>query len=165
MANPPPPVAQPGELSPLDYLLHQSESHPSTRSAFLNLEILDRPADWARLREAMDRASRVVIRMRQKVVVPPLPVTPPQWVVDPDFDLDYHLRRIALPTPGTLRQLLDLAEVILQSPLDTSRALWEVVYVEALEGGRAALLSKFSHAITDGLGGIALFEQVYDTER
>jgi diacylglycerol O-acyltransferase len=153
------------ELSPLDYLLHRGESHPATRSAFLNLEILDRPADWGRLREALDRASRVVIRMRQKVVVPPVPVTPPRWVVDPDFDLDYHLRRVALPAPGSLRQLLDLAEITLQSPLDTSRALWEAVYVEGLDEGRAALLTKLSHAITDGLGGIALFEQVYDTER
>ena len=165
MAAPPPPVAQPDELSPLDYLLHRGESHPTTRSAFLNLEILDQPADWGRLREAMDRASRVVIRMRQRVVVPPLPTTPPRWVVDPDFDLDYHLRRVALPAPGTLRQLLDLADLTLQSPLDTSRALWEAIYVEGLEGGRAALLTKLSHAITDGLGGIALFEQVYDTER
>ena len=165
MADSPPPVAQPGELSPLDYLFHRGESHPSTRSAFLNLEILDRPADWGRLREAMDRASRVVIRMRQKVVIPPLPTTPPRWVVDPDFDLDYHLRRVALPAPGTLRQLLDLAELTLQSPLDTSRALWEGVYVEGLEGDRSALLLKLSHAITDGLGGIALFEQIYDTER
>jgi diacylglycerol O-acyltransferase / wax synthase len=165
MADSPPPVAQPDELSPLDYLLHRGESHPSTRSAFLNLEILDQPADWGRLREAMDRASRAVIRMRQRVVIPPLPTTPPRWVVDPDFDLDYHLRRVALPAPGTLRQLLDLAEVTLQSPLDTSRALWEAIYVEGLEGGRAALLTKLSHAITDGLGGIALFEQVYDAER
>jgi diacylglycerol O-acyltransferase / wax synthase len=165
MADLPPPVAQPDELSPLDYLFHRGESHPSTRSAFLNLEILDRPADWGRLREAMDRASRVVIRMRQKVVIPPLPATPPRWVVDPDFDLDYHLRRVALPAPGTLRQLLDLAELTLQSPLDTSRALWEAIYVEGLEGGRSALLTKLSHAVTDGLGGIALFEQVYDTER
>jgi diacylglycerol O-acyltransferase / wax synthase len=165
MAHPPPPFGQSDELSPLDYLLHRGEAHPGTRSAFLGVELLDRAADWGRLREAMDRASRVVIRMRQKVVVPPLPVTPPRWVVDPDFDLDYHLRRIALPAPGTLRQLLDLAEVILASPLDTSRPLWEAVYVEGLEGSRAALLSKYSHAITDGLGGIALFEQVYDTER
>jgi diacylglycerol O-acyltransferase / wax synthase len=169
MADSPPPsvgtVAPSDELSPLDYLLHRGESHPATRSAFLNLEILDRPADWGRLREAMDRASRVVIRMRQKVVVPPVPATPPRWVVDPDFDLDYHLRRIALPAPGTLRQLLGFAEVTLQSPLDTSRALWEAVYVEGLEGGRAALLTKLSHAVTDGLGGIAMFEQIYDTER
>ena len=163
--SPSPSAGQTDELSPLDYLMHRGESHPATRSAFLNLEILDQPADWGRLREAMDRASRVVVRMRQKVVVPPLPATPPRWVVDPDFDLDYHLRRVALPAPGTLRQLLDLAEVTLQSPLDTSRALWEAVYVEGLEGGRAALLTKLSHAITDGLGGIALFEQVYDTER
>ncbi|MGD0065642.1 MAG: wax ester/triacylglycerol synthase family O-acyltransferase [Streptosporangiaceae bacterium] len=159
------PVRPPDELSGMDFLMHRGEAHPATRSAFLNLEILDRPADWTRLHEAIDRASRVVIRMRQKVVIPPVPATPPRWVVDPDFDLDYHLRRIALPGPGTLRQLLDLAEVTLQSPLDTSRALWEAVYVEGLEDGRAALLIKLSHAITDGLGGIALFEQVYDTER
>jgi diacylglycerol O-acyltransferase / wax synthase len=165
MTDPALPVEQPGELSPLDYLLYRGESQPTTRSAFLNVEILDRQADWARLREALDRASRVVVRMRQKVVIPPVPITSPRWVIDPDFDLDYHLRRVALPAPGTLRQLLDLAEVMLQSPLDTSRALWEALYVEGLESGRAALLMKLSHAITDGLGGIALFEQVYDTER
>src|SRR5256885_3344126 len=99
------------------------------------------------------------------VLPAPLPATPPRWVVDPDFALDSRLRRVALPAPGTLRQLLDLAEVTLQSPLDTTRALWEALYVEGLEGGRSALLTKLSHAITDGLGGIALFEQVYDTER
>src|SRR5207302_11193590 len=91
------PVGQPDELSPLDYLLYRGEAQPGTRSAFLDVEILDRPADWGRLREAMDRASRVVVRMRQKVVVPSVPVTAPRWVVDPDFDLDYHLRRVALP--------------------------------------------------------------------
>ena len=165
MADPPLTVEQPDELSPLDYLLFRGESRPATRSAFLDVEILDRPADWIILREALDRASRVVVRMRQKVVTPPLPITLPRWVVDPDFNLDYHLRRVALPAPGTLRQLLDLAEVTLQSPLDTSRALWEALYVEGLEGGRAALLMKLSHAITDGLGGLALFEQIYDAER
>jgi diacylglycerol O-acyltransferase / wax synthase len=165
MASLPSPVGQPDELSPVDYLLYRGEARPATRSAFLDVEILDRPADWTRLREALNRASRVVVRMRQKVVIPPLPVTSPRWVIDPDFDLDYHVRRVALPGPGTLRQLLDLAEVTLQSPLDTSRALWEALYVEGLEGGRAALLMKLSHAITDGLGGIALFEQIYDTER
>ncbi len=168
MADPPPPVEQPDELSPVDYLLYRGESQPATRSAFLDVEILDRPADWTTLREALDRASRVVVRMRQKVVIPPVPITSPRWVIDPDFNLDYHLRRVALPAPGTLRQLLDLAEVTLQSPLDTSRALWEALYVEGLEGGngiRAALLMKLSHAITDGLGGLALFEQIYDAER
>jgi len=160
----PSPAGQSDELSPVDYLLHRGESHPATRSAFCDVEILDRPADWVRLHEALDRASRVVVRMRQKVVIPPVPITSPRWVIDPDFNLDYHLRRVALPAPGTLRKLLDLAEVTLQSPLDTSRALWEALYVEGLEGGRAALLMKLSHAITDGLGGLALFEQIYDAE-
>ena len=157
-------IGQPDELSALDYLLYRGESYPPTRSAFVNLEILDRPADWGRLREAIDRASRVVVRMRQKAVVPPVPVTPPRWVVDPDFDLDYHLRRVALPAPGTLRQILDLAEITLQAPLDVTRPLWEALYVEGLDGDRSALITKLSHAITDGLGGIALFEQLYDTE-
>ena len=125
------------ELSPLDYLLHRGEAYPATRSAFLNLEILDGPADWGRLREAMDRASRVVIRMRQKVVIPPLPATPPRWVVDPDFDLDYHLRRVALPAPGTLRQLLDLAEA---DPAVAARHLARAVGggVRRGPGGRTA---------------------------
>ncbi len=166
MADPAPlPVRLPDELSPLDYLMLRGEAQPATRSAFLGVEILDQPADWARLRQAIDRASRVVVRMRQKVVIPPVPVTSARWVVDPDFDLNYHVRWVALPGPGSLRQLLDLAEVMLAAPLDTSRSLWEITYVEGLEGNRAALLTKVSHAVTDGLGGIALFEQVYDTER
>src|ERR1041385_338851 len=103
------------ELSPLDYLLHRGEAYPATRSAFLNLEILDGPADWGRLREAMDRASRVVIRMRQKVVIPPLPATPPRWVVDPDFDLDYHLRRVALPAQVVIEVEVDRKSTRLNS--------------------------------------------------
>ena len=153
MADPPPPPAcPPDELSPLDYLMHRGEAHPATRSAFLNLEILDR-ADSGQLREAIDRASRVVIRMRQKVVVPPLPTTPPRWVVDPDFDLDYHLRRVALPAPGSLRQLLEAAELTLQSPLDTSRALWEALYVEGLEGGRPRCSSSSATRSPTGWAG------------
>ena len=65
MTYPPPPLGQADELSPVDYLMHRGEAYPSTRSAFLGVELLDRPAEWGRLREAMDRASRVVIRMRQ----------------------------------------------------------------------------------------------------
>src|ERR1700730_9912655 len=128
-------AASPDELSPPDYLLHRGESQPATRSAFLTLEILDGPADWGRLREAMDRASRVVIRMRQKVVIPPLPAPPQRWVAHPALDLDYDLRRGARPASGTRRQLLDLAELTLQSPLDPSRALWEALYVEGLADG------------------------------
>ena len=64
----------------------------------------------------------------------------PRWVIDPDFNLDFHVRRMRVPEPGTLRQVIDLAEVAAQSPLDISRPLWTATLVEGLEGGRAALM-------------------------
>ena len=65
---------------------------------------------------------------------------------DPDFDLDFHLRWVALPAPGTERQLLDLAAGIINDPFDRTRPLWEFVVVEGLEGGRAAMIQKLHHA-------------------
>jgi len=97
--------------------------------------------------------------------VPTLPTAAPRWVVDPDFNLDFHVRRMRVPEPGTLRQVLDLAEVILQSPLDISRPLWTVTLVEGLADGKAATLMHISHAVTDGVGGAEMFGRIYDLER
>ncbi len=160
-----PVFASSNEMEPFDYLMFRTELDPHSRSAGVEVEILDRVPDWERFREAFDRASRVVVRLRQKVVVPTLAVATPRWVVDPDFDLDYHVRHIAVPPPGTMRQVLDLAITIVEAPLDTARALWEVALVEGLEGGRAALITKMSHAVTDGLGGMQLVKHIYDEER
>ncbi len=157
--------ASSNEMEPFDYLMFRTEADPHSRSAGMGIEILDRVPDWERLVDAFDRASRVVVRMRQKVVVPTVALSTPRWVVDPDFDLTYHVRRIAVPPPGTLRQVLDLAITMVEAPLDTARALWEVALVEGLEGGRAALITKMSHAVTDGLGGMQLAKQIYDADR
>ena len=86
--------------------------------------------------------------------MPTLPTAAPRWVVDPDFNLDFHVRRVRVPEPGTLREVLDLAEVALQSPLDISRPLWTATLVEGLEGGKAAPMLHLSHAVTDGVGGV-----------
>ena len=153
------------EMDAVDYLMHRGEANPRTRSAFLGVEILDRGVDFERLREIYERTTRAVVRMRQKVVVPALPTAAPRWVVDPDFDLGYHLRRVRIPEPGTHRQVLDLAELILRSPLDPGRPLWTVTLVEGLEGGRSALLAHTSHAVTDGMGGVAMMRELYDLER
>jgi diacylglycerol O-acyltransferase / wax synthase len=152
------------EMSPVDYLLHRGEHNPRTRSAVLGIEYLERSPDWDRLTEVFERTSRVVVRLRQKVVVPAVPTASPRWVVDPDFDLSFHLRRMRLRSGATHREVLDYAERMIQSPLDTARALWEAVLIEDLEGGRAALLTKQSHAIADGLGGIEMAQQLYDLE-
>ena len=76
------------------------------------------------------------------------------WVDDPDFDIDHHVRRIALPKPGTMRQLLDLATLIAADPFDRTRPLWQFVVVDGLRGGKAALIQKMHHTITDGEGGV-----------
>ena len=116
----------PEELSPFDQILHRGEANPRTRSGIMTLEILDSTPDWDRFRTRFENASRKVLRLRQKVVMPTLPTAAPRWVIDPDFNLDFHVRRLRIPEPGTLRQLIDLAEVAAQSPLDISRPLWTV---------------------------------------
>lgn len=155
----------PTELGPLDYLLHRGEANPRTRSGIMGLELLDTTPDWDRFRGLFENVSRKVLRLRQKVVVPTLPTAAPRWVVDPDFNLDFHVRRIRVPEPGGLREVLDLAEVALQSPMDIQRPLWSATLVEGLADGRAATLMHLSHAVTDGVGGAAMFGRIYDLER
>jgi diacylglycerol O-acyltransferase len=155
----------PSELGAFDLLMHRGEANPRTRSGIMALEILDTTPDWDRFRTLFENASRKALRLRQKVVMPTLPTAPARWVVDPDFNLDFHVRRVRVPHPGTLRDVLDLAEVMLQSPLDISRPLWTATLVEGLEGGKAATLLHLSHAVTDGVGATAMFAEIYDLER
>ncbi|HET9877131.1 MAG TPA: wax ester/triacylglycerol synthase domain-containing protein, partial [Mycobacterium sp.] len=155
----------PTELGAVDYLLHRGEGNPRTRSGIMGLELLDTIPDWDRFRNVFDNVSRRVLRLRQKVVAPTLPTAAPRWVVDPDFNLDFHVRRVRVPQPGGLREVLDLAEVNMQSPLDISRPLWAATLVEGLPDGRAATLLHISHAVTDGVGGAEMFGQIYDLER
>ena len=153
------------QLGAFDLLMHRGEANPRTRSGIMALEILESTPDWERLRTRFDNASRKVPRLRQKVVMPTLPTGPARWVIDPDFNLDFHVRRVRVPEPGTLREVLDLAEVMLQSPLDISRPLWTATLVEGLKGGRAATLLHLSHAVTDGVGAATMFAEIYDLER
>ncbi|MBW0013716.1 wax ester/triacylglycerol synthase family O-acyltransferase [Mycobacterium sp.] len=153
------------ELGPVDYLMHRGEANPRTRSGIMALELLDTAPDWERYRTRFENASRRVLRLRQKVVVPTLPTAAPRWVVDPDFNLDFHVRRVRVSGSGTMREVFDLAEVILQSPLDISRPLWTATLVEGLADGRAATLLHVSHAVTDGVGGVEMFAEIYDLER
>lgn len=155
----------PEELSPLDQILHRGEANPRTRSGIMTVEILDCAPDWQSFRAKFDSASRKVLRLRQKVVMPTLPTVAPRWVVDPDFNLDFHLRRVRVPEPGTFRQVLDIAEIAAQSPLDISRPLWTATLVEGLSGDRAALVVHLSHAVTDGVGGVEMLANLYDLER
>ena len=85
------------------------EKDPHLSSTFAAVTILDRPPDVDRLLARMERAVQVVERLGQRVQPAPVNLTAPTWVTDSNFDLRYHVRHIALPKPGTMRQLLDLA--------------------------------------------------------
>ena len=84
---------------------------------------------------------------------------------DPSFSLDYHIRRVAAPSPGDLRGSLDLVAPIASCALDPARPLWECTVVDGLEGGRGAFGGKFHHTMTDGVGGMELAGDVFDCAR
>ena len=123
------------QLGALDQLLHRGEANPRTRSGIVALEVLDTAPDWSRYRTNFDYASRRIPRLRQKVVMPTLPTAAPRWVVDPDFNLDFHVRRVRVPEPGHVATGIRFGRGDQQSPLDISRPLWSATLIEGLEGG------------------------------
>ena len=106
----------------------------------------------------------LVPRYRQRVAEVPGHLANPVWVDDPDFDLAYHLRRSALPRPGTEAQLLDLVSRLTSRPLDRSRPLWEAYLVEGLSEGRVAVVTKTHPALVDGLSAIDIGQVLLDVD-
>ncbi len=83
-------------------------------------------------------------------------VVSPYWVDDEAFDLTFHVRRSALPRPGTMAQLHELVSRLVARPLDRERPLWEVYLIEGLEHGRVAMVLKAHQALIDGVDTVAL---------
>ena len=148
-------------MSDAEGLMWRLEKDPHLSSTFGTVAILDRPPDFESLRRRMDRAVRAVPRLRQRVQPSPAGMTP-TWVDDSEFSLDRHLRRIACPKPGTLRQVLDLATLIIADPFDRTRPLWQFTVIEGIRGGKAALVAKMHHTISDGERGVELSLQYLD---
>src|SRR5512144_3405570 len=94
------------------------------------------------LRDHIESRLHLVPRFRQKLRFVPLGQGRPVWVDDPHFNLDYHVRKTALPEPGSEEQLRNLAGRVFSQRLDRDKPLWELWVVEGLEGGRFAVLSK-----------------------
>jgi diacylglycerol O-acyltransferase len=106
----------------------------------------------------------LVPRYRQRVAAVPGHLANPVWVDDPDFDLAYHLRRSALPRPGTEAQLFDLVSRLTSRPLDRTRPLWEAYLVEGLSEGRVAVVTKTHPALVDGLSAIDIGQVLLDVD-
>ncbi len=152
-------------MTDVEALMWNLEKDPHLSASIANITVFDVPPDPGRLRARLERAVAMVPRLRQRVVPALGRLAPPEWRDDDDFDLDYHLRWLALPTPGSMRQLLDLAATLVQSPFDRTRPLWEFVVVEGLEGNQAGMVQKLHHAIADGEGSIRMSEQFIDLAR
>jgi diacylglycerol O-acyltransferase len=103
-----------------------------------------------------------VPRYRQTVRSVPGRLANPVWADDPSFDLEYHVRRSALPRPGNAEQLRDLVARVVSRPLDRERPLWEMYLVEGLEGGRVAILTKAHQALVDGVHTVDLGQLLLD---
>lgn len=151
-------------MSETEAIMWTVDKDPALRSDFTNVTILDGRPDEPRVRAKVEAALEDIVRLRQRVVTPPLRIAPPEWCDDPTLDLEYHFRKVALPAPGGMRELLDLAASMSATPLDRSRPLWEFTLVEGLVGGRAALLLRIHHTITDGVGGLKLSLALVDFE-
>ena len=104
----------------------------------------------------------LVPRFRQKVLSPPFGVGRPVWVDDEEFDIGFHLRRAALPSPGGRRELADFVQRVHSRPLERTKPLWEMYFIEGLEDGLVGVLSKSHHAMIDGLGGIDIGTVMFD---
>ena len=152
-------------LRPRDLAFLAAES-PTTPMHNATVEIFD-PGDSGfdhdRLVELIADRIAFVPRYRQRLQVVPGRLANPVWVDDEDFDLGYHVRRSALPRPGTMDQLRELVARIVSRPLDRSRPLWECYFVEGLEDGRVALLSKSHQILVDGRETVDLGQVLLDT--
>src|SRR3954451_4479290 len=140
---------------------------PTTPRHNATIEIFD-PRSSGFDHETLTRliADRIafVPRYRQIVRGVPANVANPVWVDDPHFDLAYHVRRSALPRPGTLEQLRELVARIVSRPLDRQRPLWEIYFVEGLADGRVALLYKTHQALVDGVETVDLGQVLLDKD-
>jgi WS/DGAT/MGAT family acyltransferase len=152
-------------MSDSDALMWSIEKDPMLRSTITAVAVLDQAPDRERVRGLVDRGTRLVPRMRQRVRSNPLSVAPPRWEVDPHFDLDFHLRFVRAGGDRTVRSVLDLAEPIAMQGFDRARPLWEITVVEGLEDERAALILKVHHAITDGVGAVKIALVMFELER
>ncbi|WP_336924206.1 WS/DGAT/MGAT family O-acyltransferase [Aquipuribacter sp. SD81] len=125
--------------------------------------VFEGPLDFARLQRHVAGRIAFVPRYRRRVRDVPGGLANPVWVDDARFDLAFHVRRSALPRPGSTDQLRELVARVHPRPLDRTRPLWELYVVEGLEGDRFALISKAHQAMVDGVNGLDLAQVVLDS--
>ncbi len=152
-------------MSDADAALWHAERDPRLRSTIALVCELDSPPDRARFDEALAYTIEKIPRLRQRVAQDALGLAPPRWEEDPHFDLRFHVRRTTLGGMGSLRALLDMAEPIAMQAFDKDRPLWELYLVDGLAEGRAGMILKLHHAVSDGMGLVRMTSALVDRTR
>jgi diacylglycerol O-acyltransferase / wax synthase len=121
-----------------------------------------KPLTLARLTEVLGDRLALVPVLRRKLLNVPLGLDQPYWIDDADFDIEYHVRELALPSPGSDAQLSEQVARLHARPLDRSRPLWEIYLITGLAADRAAVYTKIHHSAIDGVSGTELLTVLFD---
>jgi WS/DGAT/MGAT family acyltransferase len=161
-------------LSGLDasFLYLETAAQPLHVCSILELDTATMPGGYTfdRLRDALALRIKAMPQFREKLADNRLNLDHPVWVEDKDFDVDRHVHRIGLPSPGGRVELAEICGHIASLPIDRSRPLWEMWVIEniagtdAHDGGRLAVMTKVHHAGVDGVTGANLMSQLCSTE-
>ncbi|HET6950595.1 MAG TPA: wax ester/triacylglycerol synthase domain-containing protein, partial [Acidimicrobiales bacterium] len=151
-------------LTASDNLLWQVEADPVLRTPVLVVGLLDRSPSPERVEASVERAAAIVPRLGQRLAPPPLGLGRPRWRPAGEPSLAQHVRRVRAPGDD-LDAVLAVAEPDAVAAFDPARPLWTMTIVDGLAGGRAALLLRFHHTLTDGVGGMDLADMLFDRAR
>ena len=123
-----------------------------------------KPLTLARLTEVLGDRLQLVPVLRRKLLNVPLGLDQPYWIDDADFDIEYHVRELAVPSPGSDAQLSEQVARLHARPLDRSRPLWEIYLITGLARDRAAVYTKIHHSAIDGASGTELLTVLFDLD-
>src|SRR5579871_3677364 len=121
-----------------------------------------KPVTLARLTEVLEERLPLVPVLRRKLLTVPLGLDQPYWIDDGDFDIEYHIRELALPRPGSYAQLTEQVSRLHARPLDRARPLWEIYLITGLAKKRIAVYTKIHHSAIDGVSGAELLTVLLD---
>lgn len=149
-------------LSSVDASFLTNES-PNSHMHIGGVMIFEGPApSYDELVAHIESRLHLVPRYRQKLATPPVETGRPFWIDDPQFNIGYHVRHSALPSPGSEDLLRRKAARVFSQQLDRTKPLWELWLIEGLDGDRFALISKAHHALVDGISGVDIATVLFD---
>ena len=138
---------------------------PTYRSTMRLVVSFDGEPDRMRVLDRLELVSSRIPRFRDRVVAGPLPMVPPRWELDPDFQVANHLREVTAVGASTLSDLFVVAGALAAEPFDPAHPPWRLAFVVDEGGGTRGLILELHHSYTDGLGGVKLALELFDLER